>query len=79
MDIKNLNNVMLLKRFREQILFNRFETLDFETEILNRMKTLSNTDNSYIVGMWKDQLKYGRHQHKDFHGMLLMRMSGFEQ
>lgn len=69
---------MLLKRFREQVLHGRFATIDFETEILNRMKTLSNVENASLLGLWKDQLKYGRLIHKDFYGTLLMRMSGFE-
>ena len=79
MNVKELNNIMLLKRFREQVLFDRFETIDFETEIINRMKILSNADNTFLLNKWKEQLKHGVDSLKDFRGMILMRMSGFEQ
>ena len=36
MNLKELNDKMLLKRFREQLLFGRFERLDFKPEILSR-------------------------------------------
>jgi len=36
MDLKELNNKMLLKRFREQLFFGRFEGVDFVSELLLR-------------------------------------------
>jgi hypothetical protein len=65
---------MLLKRFREQWLFGRFEGVDFETEILNRIK--QSDDNISIFNQWKDQMKFGRLLNKDFKGTLLLKMSG---
>lgn len=55
MDVTKLNNLMILKRFREQLLFGRFETIDFETEILKRI----GYNNIDILNKWKDQLKSG--------------------
>ena len=74
MNVKELNNVMLLKRFREQWLFGRFDSIDFETEILERME--KSDENTSVLNQWKDQMKFGRMSNKDFKGMLLLKMSG---
>ena len=61
MNLKILNNVMILKRFREQILFNRFENIDIETEILTRMDKdgILVIENKELLNNWITQIKTG--------------------
>lgn len=66
---------MLLKRFREQFLFGRFETIDFETEILNRMKQ-TDCNNIDILNGWKRQLKFGIVDDIDFKKIIINQFEG---
>lgn len=75
MNPKTLNNIMLLKRFREQFLFGRFETIDFETEILNRMKQ-TDCNNIDILNGWKRQLKFGIVDDIDFKKIIINQFEG---
>jgi hypothetical protein len=56
-----INKKLLLKRFREQILFNRFENVDIETEILTRMdkRGIFVIENKELLNNWITQIKTG--------------------
>lgn len=44
MDLKELTKEILLKRYREQLLFGRFDGVDIKAEVLNRMDAAQNLE-----------------------------------
>ena len=71
-----LNDKLLIKRFREQVLFGRFQGIDIRGEMIRRMDATGAEANDEVVDQWEDQLKFGVFGDIDLKSDILERMKG---
>ena len=71
-----MNNKILIKRFREQVLFDRFQGVDIRGEMIRRMGAAGADANGELIDTWEKQLKFGVFGDIDLKSEILERMKG---
>jgi len=71
-----LNDKLLIKRFREQILFDRFQGVDFRGEIVRRMEAAGVYGCDELIDQWINQWKFGEKGDIDLKLDILERLKG---